>query len=649
MTDQHSMRDHAIGLARKGFRVFKLRLDSKKPEVEAFPDQASSDPAVVAEMWSCPVTGEPLHNNIGISTDDLLVIDVDVKNGKQGAESLETLIDCFGLNIKTRTALTPSGGRHLYYRLPAGSLVRGDLTGKLGHGIDVRSYHNFVVAPGSTLPEGVYVWDDENVSVDDAPGWVVGVLGAAIPRKLGPESPSALVELDTAANIERATEWLEKEAPTATLRDGSDATTYSVAAGVKDFGISEPMCADLMLGHWNDTKSNPPWPPEKLLVKIENAYRYGNSPIGARSADAEFEAVDIDVGVRGQKPKPRGRLFLRSFDEARARALRAATRPLIKKFLDCSALSVVYGESNSGKTFLALDIAYAVATGTPWQGRKTTQAAVVYVAAEAGEGINARLEALARHHKPASAPPLFVAPCAVDLFDPAADLKPLIELIRGLGQPVGLVVVDTLARAIAGGDENTAKDMSIMVRHFDHIRETTGAHVMVVHHSGKDASRGARGSSALRAATDTEIEVMAVAGGSRTLTVKKQREHEGGQQIGFDLVVVDIGADQDGDKIASCVVRLRTASEFETLALTPKEADFLGALDAMASDAAENKGVVVSEFPLNLEFILESQKGSETPGISRANVYKTLSHLSQKGHLRKSAAGQWFLTRVSLS
>jgi hypothetical protein len=105
-----------------------------------------------------------------------------------------------------------------------------------------------------------------------------------------------------------------------------------------------------------------------------------------------------------------------------------------------------------------------------------------------------------------------------------------------------------------GGDENSGEDMGAVVRHADLIRVQTGAHVMFIHHCGKDAARGARGHSSLRAACDTEIEVSGKEG-TRTAKVTKQRDFACGDAFGFDLEAVTLGTDDDGDAIRTCIVR----------------------------------------------------------------------------------------------
>jgi hypothetical protein len=154
-----TMRDKAVALATLGLRVFPLKPKGKTPVVKAFYNVASCDPIKVAAMWTGP-DGESTDHNIGISTDGILVIDVDAKNGKAGFATLEQLVREHGLDLNTVSARTPTGGHHYYFKLPAemDPARVPNSEGKVGPGIDTRSYHGFVVAPGSVTNMGEYQW-----------------------------------------------------------------------------------------------------------------------------------------------------------------------------------------------------------------------------------------------------------------------------------------------------------------------------------------------------------------------------------------------------------------------------------------------------------------------------------------------------------
>jgi hypothetical protein len=232
---------------------------------------------------------------------------------------------------------------------------------------------------------------------------------------------------------------------------------------------------------------------------------------------------------------------------------------LVKGVLDDCGMSVLYGESGGGKTFFTLDLALHVALGWEWRGHRVKQGGVIYIAAEGQNGIRKRIEAFRRHHGlKDAAPPFAMIPTCVDLLDPAADTEPLIGKVKeaALRFAIKLVVVDTLARAIAGGNENASEAMGAFIRNIDRIREETAAHVLIIHHCGKDVARGARGHSSLRAAIDTEIELTSDGdAGIKMACIKKQKDGEEGAEFAFRLESLTIGEDEDGDPIKSCVVQ----------------------------------------------------------------------------------------------
>ena len=232
---------------------------------------------------------------------------------------------------------------------------------------------------------------------------------------------------------------------------------------------------------------------------------------------------------------------------------------IVKGMLDEGTMSVVYGPSNSGKTFFAIDLAFHVAIGAEWRGRRVTPAGVLYLAAEGGRGIINRVVALREEYGVASVP-LAVKRAGLDLLRAQADLQAIVDLATTVRakSPDGrmMIVIDTLSRVMAGGDENSAQDMTALIRNIDAIRARTGAHIMLVHHTGKDSARGARGHSSLRAATDTEIEVAPPSedGAPRMAMVTKQRDHNGGETFAFGLKSVTLGIDQDGDEVVTCIL-----------------------------------------------------------------------------------------------
>ncbi|MCC7281434.1 MAG: AAA family ATPase [Acetobacteraceae bacterium] len=250
-------------------------------------------------------------------------------------------------------------------------------------------------------------------------------------------------------------------------------------------------------------------------------------------------------------PPPRGRTIGRLLLLGVADAIAAPPRAyLVKGLLAAGELGVLFGEPGCGKSFLAMHLAYAVAQGRKFFGRRVVPAPVIYCGLEGETGMGKRVRALAAEH--GDAPAFHYLAQALPLGEDASFADDLVQAIRETG--ARLAVIDTLARAMAGLDENSAADMSAMVRIFDRVRQETDAALLVVHHAGKDRSRGARGSNALRGAADLEIEVEAPERGERTWRCTKAKDDPGGDAFGFALRSVTLETDADGDPLATCLV-----------------------------------------------------------------------------------------------
>lgn len=209
-----------------------------------------------------------------------------------------------------------------------------------------------------------------------------------------------------------------------------------------------------------------------------------------------------------------------------------APEKLVATLLYRDTVAMLYGPSGGSKTFVASDLALHVATSTWWHGRETVPGPVIYVAAEGARGLGLRVDAWQDHHgvhRIERHHPVTWVARPVHLFE-TDWVDAFIEFARQR-HPV-LIVIDTVARCSVGADENSAKDMGRLVENADRVRRSTGACVLLVHHSGKALESGARGSSALRAAVDTEIEC--TSDEERvTLKVTKQKDAEPCNPIKF--------------------------------------------------------------------------------------------------------------------
>lgn len=221
----------------------------------------------------------------------------------------------------------------------------------------------------------------------------------------------------------------------------------------------------------------------------------------------------------------------------------------IKKVLPETGLAAVFGASGSGKSFLVLDMLQSIAAGRDWFGYKTKSCNVLYCGLEGEGGIAGRVNAYRiRHGKTAANIRYLVEPFNL-LSDDVAELAKTVNA----GGGADVVVLDTLNRAAPGADENDSKDMGRIIAASKQLQTLVGGLVVLVHHTGKDASKGLRGHSSLHAALDAAIEVRRD-GDRREWVIAKSKDGEDGEAHPFKLDIVELGTDEDGEPITSCTV-----------------------------------------------------------------------------------------------
>jgi hypothetical protein len=215
---------------------------------------------------------------------------------------------------------------------------------------------------------------------------------------------------------------------------------------------------------------------------------------------------------------------------------------LIESMVPKNGMTVLYGPSGTFKSFVALDWALSVAAGIPWFGRQVQQAPVVYVAGEGVAGMKLRIQAWQLSHGGADPTEHFhLLPNAVNLLDTDEMVRvagALAGVNMELGQPCGLLIVDTMARALVGGDENSARDVGLFIANLDEIVRPLAS--LVVHHSGKDGGVE-RGSSALRGAADSMIKTERSEKDKRNLTLKCAKSKDAEEFPDGPLVIVPTG------------------------------------------------------------------------------------------------------------
>lgn len=214
---------------------------------------------------------------------------------------------------------------------------------------------------------------------------------------------------------------------------------------------------------------------------------------------------------------------------------------------------ILFGASGAGKSFVALDLCAAIARGFDWNGRRVAKGRVLYIAAEGGAGIGKRLQAYCDHYQiDRDTLDIDVITAAPNLLE-QDDVSELVKSLSAFG-PYDFVVIDTLAQVTPGANENAGEDMGPVLANIKAIQNATGATVAAVHHAGKDLTRGSRGWSGIKAAAEAQLEVVRdEVGNQRYVRIEKMKDGEDGAKFGFKLDVLQVGIDEDGDPITSCV------------------------------------------------------------------------------------------------
>lgn len=298
---------------------------------------------------------------------------------------------------------------------------------------------------------------------------------------------------------------------------------------------------DVLLQRWTSFGRN-----QENPVTLRTAMKLAGMTVATVASPDEFENIVNELQADPEKP-PR---FV--FEPVHTFSSVAALPWIVKGVLPKAGLAVVYGASGSGKSFAVLDMGMAIARGVEWRGRKTKQGRVAYIAAEGAEGFRKRLAAYAQHLAvDLTGVPMTVLNAAPNLLEK----QDAVDVARGIKAAGGadLIIVDTFAQTTPGANENAGEDVGKALGYCKRIHENTGALVLLIHHSGKDATKGARGWSGLRAAADAEIEVVRTDQG-RALRLSKSKDGEDGLEWGFELETVQLGVDEDLDPITSCVV-----------------------------------------------------------------------------------------------
>jgi hypothetical protein len=637
-------------LAELGYRIVPLPPGSKGPNRKGWPKFELTAPTI--RQWAANGSA---HDGVGILAATTPAIDVDILDPYVAQQMSDEIDRIFaGQSLMTRTGLAPKflipfRSDEPFRKLTSSVYTDGKHEHKveiLGDGQQWVAYH---VHPDTGKP---YQWFD---GLSDA--GISGVEHATLPCLTRSDAQRVIdaFEVLAAARVEsgawRAVTRTRDAAPAAT-QPGSDpfaahaAPVTDLTRAQVEWVVSRIANIEDDYDRWFGVLCATHHQLGEEGIEVARAYSEKSSKHVAEIFEAKYASLGSYTGPMttlrtflpetGQPPKeehkprasgPDNPFAVHEWADYKQNYL--ATPWIIKGVLPQAEVGILYGQSGSGKTFFVLDMAATIARGAEWRGRKVSDCRVVYVAAEAREGIKKRMDAYDQHVCADGVRPAIIA-SAPNLLS-----TDTVKLGEAIGK-AGLIILDTMA-ASHSGDENSAKDMGLFLAACKDLSHATGAMVLAVHHTGKEESKGMRGSSALFAGADFVMEVFKNEK-EHGASLSKSRDDVTGTSFSFVLKRVVVGHDEDGDEVTTCVVE-PIQKEVHKVTKKPKKLantsdtryDFSREMLALIEDLAykSNTGKV------HKDQILE-QLLQKYPGKLKRNLVAVLLRLEQLGAVHQT-------------
>ena len=488
----------ALAYAAKGWPVFPCVTDSKAPACPHGHKDATLDIEQINAWWSTA------DYNIGLEPEQVGMGVIDADTYKTDCEIEDLFLP------DTYEVQTPRSGTHYYFK---GSLPPSAGT-KLGKGIDTRGRGSYVLLPPSVVDGKPYAVKHDR-EVAELPAEIAVRLATA-----NTSQKSVVEDLDQEANIGRAETLLldcVKRGDVAIEGSGGNNRTYRLAAEVQALGITKETCLALLEGLWN-SHCLPPWEHEEMARVVENATNYMQNEAGANAVDdaalkENARNAEAEHQSKAKTEQPSRKLLWRLRDLWKL----PDPEPLVDNLLMQRENVSLFGPAKIGKSFAALDMALSIATGLPVFGRLTVRRSgpAVYFTGEGRHGFKRRIAAWAqaRGFEDLDAfldeVPFYFVP---EVPQTSKGIEACDEYYDAICAELGpncypvLAVVDTMARSMAGLNENDAGDVGRYLAMTEHLRAKLACTLVTIAHTGKDESKGQRGSSAQDAGFDTMLQ-----------------------------------------------------------------------------------------------------------------------------------------------
>lgn len=585
-----SVLDCALEYSARGLSVFPLMPNEKRPvgPWARYQRNRASDDELEA-MFSDDAL------NIGIAQGPVsgcFVVDID---GPEGEESWSKL--CQRHEFETPTATAKTGkGRHLYFRIPKGATVR-NAQGILP-GVDIRGEGGYVVAPPSVHPDGsTYEWvlhpDDEEMAA--APDWLVTLVSGSQSHTDAPTSAKPIdpAYRDEAGKLDTSALWNE---------------------ATRGASWREPVMK--LVGHWKAIG----WTNDQIFAQASALTRFDKTNLQTGVAYTESDTIDdlrAFMGGRAQDWGQNGLSMAESgFSVGGERTLNPFTTLSLAKcqpqfsneyfwkgIIQPAQISILWEGSQEGKTFFALSLMAHLASvekgGGLFLNRRTKKARVLYISAEGGaEDLNNRISAIkAQHQINAADLEIITTPVAIDSKE---QLQRLCDtIISSPSFPDGkadIIVIDTASACLFDSDENSKSEVAQILAELRIFADEIGRpHIMIVHHTGHQKDRE-RGAYAWRANPDVSLSLQ-LNSSTMTGTVTAHKVRSGRQGIlgGYALKPMELGDDDDGDKVSTLVAieadpaHARTDKRKARQRMTPEQKAWWNALQIAFHEMGELK------------------------------------------------------------
>ena len=517
----------ALTYASWGWHVIPVVPNGKVPATQHGVKDATIDPEQITRWWA-----QNPDFNIGIAAGErsgIIVFDIDPRNGGDNSWSVWT--DANGSVPDGAMQMTAGGGfHHIADYTPE---IRSC---KLTEGVDLLADGRYFVAFPSTIEGRRYEWEASSDPFD-------GVAPFRVPQGW----MQAYTAMRKPAERQQATTG-------GGLIQGSRNNGLTALGGaMRRYGMTE---AEIMaaLSIANETRCEIPLPSSELAQIVKSVSRYepetdlaASTSIGSESADFILSAAQAET---------------QDYFFTRASSYLGQPAPLkwiIKGWVPDLGVTMIYGESGGGKTFLALDIACHIAAGLDWHGHRTKKGISVYMAGEGNYGIRQRVASWCKAHNIDRLDNLLISNKAIDMDSPTASAQ-IIKAVRELTTEDAVqITIDTVNNHMSG-NENDAKDTRNMLNAVQIVGRALNSGMCLVHHTGNaiEAKNRARGSSAWKASMDSQI-LVSKKDGLIEVTCTKMKDTEEPQPFFGRLQSVDLGwFDEDGEEIKGAVFQIET-------------------------------------------------------------------------------------------